>query len=349
MSNKKLSIIIPVYNSQEYLVKCVDSVLGQTYTNFDLILVDDASTDESGKICDRYKQIDSRVIVIHHESNKGLSCTREDGYKIANTQWVSFVDNDDFIAPGMYERLMDKCEEGDIICIRGEDKSSHEIEVADWMTDEHSKKVYTGKEACNNIYSKKIEFGCVGPIWGKILRKELVDKVLEKVYIYKNELNWVYFEDVLFMPMLFYYANKVFFDDKLMYMHRHIRNNLSSTLQPKEYHYQSMKANTYVLAFFQEHQLQKAYETYLIDSFLGMQGVWYKVWKNETNESKKKQYNADIDSFWLENIPMLSSIKNKNLTFLLKKFSIKLFYTNKYFWGYTVGTFYFSILRKILY
>lgn len=98
----ELSIIVPVYNVEEYLRKCVDSILAQTLQSFELILVDDGSTDNSGKVCDEYKEKDSRVTVIH-KSNGGLISAKIAGLKIAVGKYIGFVDGDDWIDDNMYE------------------------------------------------------------------------------------------------------------------------------------------------------------------------------------------------------------------------------------------------------
>lgn len=99
-----ISVIIPVYNIEAYLASCLDSVLNQTYKNLEIILVDDGSTDSSGKICDDYAQKDSRIVVYHQE-NGGVSSARNHGILEATGNYVSFVDGDDIIAPEMYEVL----------------------------------------------------------------------------------------------------------------------------------------------------------------------------------------------------------------------------------------------------
>ena len=89
--NVELSIIVPVYNSQKYLSQCINSVLAQTHRSFELILVDDASTDHSGEICDTLAAEDPRIQVIHHEQNKGLSISREDGFQRSSGEWILFL------------------------------------------------------------------------------------------------------------------------------------------------------------------------------------------------------------------------------------------------------------------
>lgn len=92
----KISVIVPVYNTEQCLSRCIDSILSQTFTDFELILINDGSTDNSGKICDEYAQKDSRITVIH-KGNEGVSTARNKGIDIAQGEWVTFVDSDDFI------------------------------------------------------------------------------------------------------------------------------------------------------------------------------------------------------------------------------------------------------------
>lgn len=100
----EISVIAPVYNVEKYLQCCVDSILEQTFTNFELILVDDGSTDNSGAICDEYAEKDSRVRVIH-QSNQGQAAARNRAVDIARGEWVCFVDSDDLIHTQMLEIL----------------------------------------------------------------------------------------------------------------------------------------------------------------------------------------------------------------------------------------------------
>lgn len=91
-----ISVIVPVYKAEKYLHRCVDSILAQTYTNFELILVDDGSPDNSGAICDEYAVKDSRVRVFH-KKNGGVTAARADGVNISKGEWITFVDADDTI------------------------------------------------------------------------------------------------------------------------------------------------------------------------------------------------------------------------------------------------------------
>ena len=97
---KLVSIIVPVYNVDKYLERCVNSIIQQSYRNLEIILVDDGSTDNSGTICDTYKEKDDRIIVIHKE-NGGLSDARNAGIKIFTGEYVTFIDSDDYVSLDM--------------------------------------------------------------------------------------------------------------------------------------------------------------------------------------------------------------------------------------------------------
>ena len=104
MSNPKISVIIPVYNAAQYLEKCLDSVLAQTFTDFELLLIDDGSKDSSGEICDRYAESDSRIRVFH-KPNGGVSSARNLGLDNAKGEWIAFCDSDDYVTDKYLEDL----------------------------------------------------------------------------------------------------------------------------------------------------------------------------------------------------------------------------------------------------
>ena len=100
-----ISVIIPVYNVEQYLAECIDSVLASTYSNLEIILVDDGSPDNSPAICDAYAAKDKRIKVIH-QSNGGLCTARNAGLRIATGTYIAFVDSDDIVSPFLYEKMI---------------------------------------------------------------------------------------------------------------------------------------------------------------------------------------------------------------------------------------------------
>ena len=131
----KISVIVPVYNVEPYLHRCVDSILVQTHTDFELILVDDGSPDNCGVICDEYAQKDSRIHVIHQQ-NGGLSAARNAGidwaFANSDSQWLSFIDSDDWVHPCFLEYLYRAVQETDAkVSACGIRKVEGEVEFSD--------------------------------------------------------------------------------------------------------------------------------------------------------------------------------------------------------------------------
>ena len=108
----EVSIIVPVYQVEKYIRQCVDSILAQTFTDFELILVDDGSKDQSGKICDEYARMDTRVKVIH-QKNSGVAAARNHGIACANGSYLCFVDADDWIENTMIMQCLSQIKEND--------------------------------------------------------------------------------------------------------------------------------------------------------------------------------------------------------------------------------------------
>lgn len=128
-----ISVVVPVYNVQEHIENCLNSLISQTYTNLQIILVDDGSTDESGKICDRYKELDNRVTVIH-KPNGGLADARNTGLKQVKGDYIAFLDSDDYIYKTMYEDLYNLLKDYDA-----------DISEGDFLRIDVSKKLESGK------------------------------------------------------------------------------------------------------------------------------------------------------------------------------------------------------------
>lgn len=107
----KISVIVPVYKTEQYLPQCVESILGQTFSDLELLLIDDGSPDRSGAICDQYAEQDARVRVVHKE-NGGVSTARNVGLDASTGDYITFVDSDDYIDACMYEKMIEEAERG---------------------------------------------------------------------------------------------------------------------------------------------------------------------------------------------------------------------------------------------
>lgn len=169
---KLLSVIVPVYGVEDYLNRCVDSILGQSYRNLELILVDDGSPDRSGEICDRYAAADSRVRVIHKE-NGGLSSARNIALDTFTGDYVTFVDSDDFIEPETLRLMAEALEqhEADIVCVGNWEVDSETGEKTLGICPSRSQCV-TGEEMVGKIF---LWDGCDSAVCDKLFRRELLE------------------------------------------------------------------------------------------------------------------------------------------------------------------------------
>ncbi len=163
----RFSIVIPVYNTQNYLNNCINSIVGQTINDFELILVDDGSTDESGKMCDEWAIKDSRIKV-HHQINCGVSYARNKGIQLAIGEYVAFVDSDDLVANNWLETLEIEAHKNncDIICYRFNNSNiDDDFCVKDFVAN--------SKEELRLKYNDIFEVG-VGMVWTQAYKNALL-------------------------------------------------------------------------------------------------------------------------------------------------------------------------------
>lgn len=211
-----ITVIVPVYNVEKYLLACIRSIQNQTYDNFELILVDDGSTDLSGEICDICASKDSRIIVIH-QKNSGLSAARNKGIHNANGLYISFIDSDDYVAPDYIERLYLALKEKYVqISICDFKKVNENVEFSDLEYDEISAfktLKLTNEEAIKHVYSSDlhgIDFISVAKLYDiNLFRDNKILFPIGKIH-----------EDAFTTYKLFYAADNIAYTDKPMYFYR---------------------------------------------------------------------------------------------------------------------------------
>lgn len=164
-----ISIIVPIYNSEKYLDRCISSIINQTYPNYELILVNDGSTDSSLAICEKWKSIDKRIRIIN-QCNSGTSTSRQRGTECARGEYIAFIDSDDYIDYYYLERLVGKAvlTSADMVCC-------NHFEVRDSVenriNDMNDCSITSRNEMMNDFFVMK-GYLCVA--WGKIIRRELL-------------------------------------------------------------------------------------------------------------------------------------------------------------------------------
>ena len=222
--NDKISVIIPIYNAEKSLCRCIDSVIAQTYTNLEIIMVDDGSPDRCGEICDEYAKRDNRIKVIHKE-NGGLSDARNSGIEAATGEYIGFVDSDDYIRKDMYEKLYDAIltEKADIsICGYKRINESGDI----LRTNHLSNSVYMGTDVLNNHLMNHWECWVVS--WNKLYNI----KLFKSIRFPKGKLH----EDSFIVHKLFYQSKRIVcIEDECYYYILH-----SNSIQGRKYNYQRL-------------------------------------------------------------------------------------------------------------
>ncbi|QIK58973.1 glycosyltransferase [Dysgonomonas sp. HDW5A] len=221
-----ISIIIPIYNMEQFLGRCLDSVVSQTYSSLEIILVNDGSTDSSGDICDNYAQNDNRIKVIH-QVNSGVSSARNAGLDAATGDYISFVDPDDYIELNTYETLIPYLA-NDIDILRFNAKRKGEI--LNWLP---FKGEYSGDRFEQEIVLPMIgseKFGgmfILGVLWVHLFKRDLIEKNHIR---FNKELRRC--EDRLFTITSMLHANKMFFIDDILYHYQVNDESLSNRYDP---------------------------------------------------------------------------------------------------------------------
>lgn len=214
MTSPKISVIVPVYKAEKYISQCIDSILQQSFTDFELLLIDDGSPDNSGKICDNYAIKDSRIRVFHQE-NKGVSIARNLGLENANGEWITFVDSDDYILPGSLKTLY-----GYSL------KENTEIIIANSYTDINNKLIK--KTFFNYSINESLKLKVVhNALWGYLIRNSIIKKTKARFIE-----GLAYSEDCIFIHDIFYESRQILYIKDYIYVYR---TNINSACQSLNY------------------------------------------------------------------------------------------------------------------
>lgn len=201
-----ISVIVPVYNMEQYLERCVQSLCKQTYSELEIILVDDGSTDASPQMCDEYAREDERIKVIHKE-NGGLSDARNAGLAIATGAYIGFVDSDDWIEADMYEKMYYACVEQQAplaICRYAQIYQDRIVRAGNQRMTVFSKEELLRVYICGHD-----DYVIYNSVWSKLFRRDLVDQMLFPVG--RNS------EDIMYTTKAFCKADKAVYIDACFY------------------------------------------------------------------------------------------------------------------------------------
>lgn len=275
--NIKISIIVPIYNSENYLERCLESIVNQTYKNLEIILVNDASQGNAEEICRKYKVSDSRIKYVKHQSNLSLFQARVTGLKNATGDYVAFCDSDDYVSPDFYRVLVFKAIE-----------SGADITVGNTVIQrtDGSKFVYNlrtdaigdlDKEDCLREFLKQggLNFDW-HTVWNKLYSKKIVDLAMPS---YKKQTEYLNMcEDIAFSVPLFFYAQRVRSVKSVSYFYCQNEKALTDASTSDLSKFKKNIGNlvsvfNFVKAFLKENKVFDKYENY------------FNIWKHTYNRS----------------------------------------------------------------
>lgn len=298
--NKLISIIVPIYKVENYLKRCIDSILNQTYTNLEIILVDDGSPDNCGIICDEYAKQDCRVKVIH-KKNGGLSDARNCGIKVSTGEYLIFVDSDDYILKNMCETLLKNALENnaDIVSCNFKEVYLNGQEKINKQSQNQQISIVSNAEAIYRYFVKNdLDMNVV---WNKIYKKN--------IFLGDNKIEFPVgrlHEDDFTVYKLYYYANKVVIINDILYNYFKREESITGNFSRRNI-FDKIDAVIEQYNFFEdkENDLKDMTKIRCIDSYVFLLKLKNKMLLNERILNKKffvlKKYILDNEKNILRN------------------------------------------------
>lgn len=286
--NPLVSVIIPVYNVKNYLARCIESLLNQTYNQLEIILVNDGSTDESLSICEFYAKEDSRLVIIDKE-NGGVSSARNRGIKEAQGEFITFVDSDDWVEKEMIERLVENIF-----------KYNAEVSICTMCNEANiyinQTLLMSGQEALRNVLLKKY-----AAVWGQLYKADMVKQNLFNEELVNNE-------DILYLISIYKNINKVVHDFSIGLYHYNVepRDSLTCTKSMASIESQ-LKATQYIQSLFLNSLYQMELNVYLFYTYyncsvdiirldLIKEPIFTKVYNNFKDNFKKQIFTKNLSA-----------------------------------------------------
>jgi len=308
MEKDLISIVVPIYNVEKYLKKCIDSIISQTYTNLEIILIDDGSPDNCGKICDEYAQKDSRIKVIHKE-NAGVSQARNVGLDNASGKYITFVDSDDYIECEHIENLYNALKENNTqISQCNILKVNDKKEVLEKLGYKESQ-IKSTKEILKESFGQHWVENAV--VWNKIYDK----KIFEGIRYPIGKIH----EDEFVIYKVLYKVDKIALINEYSYNYRKNKNSIMGRRFNVE-RFDILNAFEERLKFFQERREVELYQTTMI-AYLKKMQEYYLYTKKYIEKSENIQ--LDLIKKYRKNYKKILKYNTINT---IKKIKMLLFY-----------------------
>ena len=306
----KISIIIPVYNSEKYLEKCLESMLNQTFKDIEVICINDGSTDNSWLILESFAKQDNRIVLLT-QKNSGPAAARNNGLSHAKGKYIMFCDSDDWYEPDMCEKMLEglKKENVDIIMcsarVFSDFKSTRDLV--------YTQRQFEKKEALYNLNNSMAKSLIDHALWNKIFKKEIIDK-------YDIEFPMTNFgEDRAFIMKYVSCSDQIYILKDMLYNYRLTPNSYCENLQNNKFKnlYDTIIAMQDVKKFFIENKLMEKNKYYFADKIKFSLRCYYKTCdekhkKDFVLQHKKLISDIDLDDDFFNFQPLLLSLKKKS-------------------------------------
>lgn len=282
MDNPKISVIVPVYNVEQYLLRCINSILAQTFTDFELLLIDDGSTDNSGRICDEYAKKDNRIRVFHKE-NGGVSSARNVGLANAQGGWLWFVDSDDYLEQNALDIV--------ILHLKYNDAEIYEYSFKRGDRVIHilnkREKNIVGNDAIMRFFLDTPKFH----LWNKIIRKDVIKDTFFQSNISIGE-------DFLFLLVIFNRINTYKYVDQVIYNYMDSRADSATNALSMDRYFNEMVG---IVNFIKESK-----NFYSIENYIAIPSVF--INKKRLRPKKKDKLFFLLMDFW-NNVSLIDILK----------------------------------------
>ena len=309
IEEKKISVIVPIYNVEKYLEKCINSIVFQTYKNIEILLIDDGSTDKSSYICEEWKKRDSRINVVH-KANGGLSDARNCGLNIASGEYVCFIDSDDYIENDYIEKLYKilienklRVSQCGINYINENDKKLKQI---GYRTDIVLKGREIIKDSCDKHF-----------IENEVVWNRLYDiKIFENLRFPKGKIH----EDEYITYKILYNEDKIAITAECLYKYRQSNNSIMRSKYSIKKFRDFSEAYKEKIMYFKEREDIELYDMVIRSYLSNLSNIFIKIKKNIPNSRKYLEEIKEEYRYYFKYV-----INSKNLA-LKNKIKISIFY-----------------------
>lgn len=282
MNQPLLSVVLPCYNVEKYVEKCIRSLMGQSYKNLEIICVDDASPDDSNRILRALAKEDSRIRVVRHEKNKGLFHARLTGVAAAKGEWLAFVDSDDYISCDWFRPLVKRAEETDADITLG---NIVEVDENDWK---HYSNIcrslpkgltsLSGDEVYKTFMAQRGSLFYWHVMWNKVYKKSFFDSCVPHYAAIDGHL--IMTEDIAFSCVLYSYARNVQLVDNDCYFYCRHKEASTSTSLPQEKIVKNAKDVIRVFAFFKNILQERGIYEEVKEDYDAFRAKYFRIWCN---------------------------------------------------------------------